>query len=85
MAAIIAGMTAREMVMHEVETLSEAELEYVARLLRSLKTRPAEASLPSYDPAVYGPLYRAFADEDRRLAEEGISDYARSLADEDRG
>lgn len=78
-------MTARELVMHEVESLNEAELEYVARLLRSLKSRPNEAPLPSHDPAVYGPLYRDFADEDSQLAEEGIADYAHGLADEDRG
>jgi hypothetical protein len=77
-------MTARELVMHEVESLNDAELEYVARLLRSLKTRPAEALLPSYDPAIYGPLYQEFAEEDRQLAEEGMADYARGLADEDR-
>jgi hypothetical protein len=77
-------MTARELVMHEVESLNDEELEYVARLLRSLKTRPAEALLPSYDPAIYGPLYREFAEEDRELAEQGMADYARGLAEEDR-
>jgi hypothetical protein len=77
-------MTARELVMHEVESLSDEELEYVARLLRSLKSRPNEAPLPSYDPVLYGPLYREFAEEDRQLAEEGMADYARGLSDEDR-
>jgi hypothetical protein len=28
-------------------------------------------------------LYSEFADEDRRLAEEGVSDYARGLVSED--
>lgn len=77
-------MTARELVMHEVESLNDAELEYVARLLRSLKSRPDDVPLPSYDPAVYGPLYREFAAEDSQLAEQGMADYARGLADEDR-
>ena len=77
-------MTARELVMHEVESLNDAELEYVARLLRSLKSRPDDVPLPSYDPAVYGPLYREFAAEDSELAEQGMADYARGLADEDR-
>ena len=78
-------MTARELVMHEVESLNDEELEYVARLLRSLKSRPEDVPLPSYDPAVYGPRYREFATEDSALAEDGMADYANSLADEDRG
>ena len=77
-------MTARELVIHEVESLNDAELEYVARLLRSLKSRPDDVPLPSYDPAVYGPLYREFAAEDSELAEQGMADYVRGLADEDR-
>jgi len=77
-------MTARELVIHEVESLDEKELDYVARLVHSLRLRPSEAPLPSWDPAVYGPLYREFAEEDSRLAEEGMADYAKSLAAEDR-
>ncbi len=73
-------MTAREIVIHEVESLDEGELEYVARLVHSLRLRPSEAPLPSFDPAVYGPLYREFAAEDSRLAEEGLADYAGALA-----
>lgn len=77
-------MTARELVIHEVESLDEGELEYVARLVHSLRQRPSDAPLPSFDPAVYGPLYREFAAEDSRLAEEGMADYASALAAEDR-
>jgi hypothetical protein len=77
-------MTARELVIHEVESLDEGELEYVVRLVHSLRKRPSDAPLPSFDPAVYGPLYREFAAEDSRLAEEGMADYAAGLAAEDR-
>ena len=77
-------MTARELVIHEVESLDEDELEYVSRLVHSLRLRPSEAPLPSWDPAVYGPLYRKFAEEDRQLAEQGMADYANVLAAEDR-
>jgi hypothetical protein len=62
-------MTAREFVIHEVESLDERELEYVARLVQSLRLRSSEAPLPSWDPEVYGPLYREFAAEDSQLAE----------------
>jgi hypothetical protein len=77
-------MTTRELVVHEVESLDERELEYVARLVSSLRLRPVEAPLPSWDPAVYGPLYREFAAEDSQLAEQGIADYANALTVEDR-
>ncbi|MEA2417628.1 MAG: hypothetical protein QOI58_4285 [Thermoanaerobaculia bacterium] len=77
-------MTARELVIHEVESLDERELEYVARLVQSLRLRPSEAPLPSWDPAVYGPLYREFAAEDSRLAEQGMADYNAGLGAEDR-
>lgn len=73
-------MTARELVIHEVESLDEGELEYIRRLVHSIRLRPSEAPLPSFDPAVYGPLYREFAAEDSRLAEEGMADYAAALA-----
>ncbi|HXH38406.1 MAG TPA: hypothetical protein VNN08_07240 [Thermoanaerobaculia bacterium] len=69
-------MTSRELVIHEVESLEERELEYVVRLVRSLRQRPSEAPLPSWDPAVFGPLYREFAVEDSQLAEQGMADYA---------
>jgi hypothetical protein len=77
-------MTSRERVIQEVETLGEVELEYVARLVSSLHLRPGEAPLPSWDPAIYGPLYREFAAEDSQLAEQGMAEYAQALADEDR-
>ena len=51
--------------------------------LKEAKLRPDDAPLPSYDPAVYGPLYREFAVEDSELAEQGMDDYARGLAAED--
>jgi hypothetical protein len=75
-------MTARELLIHEVESLGEGEIEYVVRLVHSLRARPIEAPLPSFDPAVYGPLYREFAAEDSRLGEEGMADYAAGLFSE---
>jgi hypothetical protein len=77
-------MTSRERVIHEVASLDEGELDYVARLVSSLHLRPSEAPLPSWDPAVYGPLYREFAAEDSQLAQQGMTDYANALAAEDR-
>jgi hypothetical protein len=39
--------------------------------------------MSSLDEAQLAALYSEFADEDRMLAEEGISDYAKGLAKED--
>jgi hypothetical protein len=77
-------MTSRELLIHEVESLDDGELDYVARLVSSLRSRPSEAPLPSWDPAIYGPLYREFAIDDTHLAEEGMGEYASGLAQEDR-
>jgi len=53
--------------------------------MSSLKNaRPDDVPLPSYDPAVYGPLYREFAAEDSALAEQGMADYIAGLIAEDR-
>jgi hypothetical protein len=77
-------MTDRNLLIREVESLDDVGLDCVARLVHSLKSRPTEAPLPSWDPAVYGPLYREFALEDSQLAEQGMADYASGLAAEDR-
>ena len=76
-------MTVREQVVQELDALGDPELEYAARLIETLRSRPAEAPLPSFDPAVFGPLYQEFAAEDRELAELGMADYARGLEAED--
>jgi hypothetical protein len=76
---MIEGVTARDRVIQELETLADPEVEYVARLIDSLRSRPAGVPLPSFDPAVFGSLYREFAAEDSALAEQGMADYARGL------
>jgi hypothetical protein len=78
-------MTVREQVVHDLETLNQGELEYAARLIESLRSRSAEAAAPSFDPAVYGPLYQEFAAEDRELAQQGMAEYVRGLEAEGKG
>jgi len=51
---------------------------------REILIESPDNNRPSWDPAVYGPLYREFALEDSQLAEEGMADYAIGLAAEDR-
>lgn len=76
-------MTVRDQVIQELEGLDERQLEYVGRLVSSLRARPSAAPFPSFDPSVYGPLYREFAAEDQAMAEQGMADYARGLEEED--
>jgi hypothetical protein len=77
-------MTVRDHVVQELDALDEPELEYAARLIESLRSRPISAPVPSFDPAVYSLLYQEFAADDRALAESGIADYTRGLEAEDR-
>ncbi len=76
-------MTIREQVVLDIEALNAGELEYAARLIGSLRSRPAGVRTPSFDPAVYGPLYREFEAEDRDLAENGMAEYEKGLRAED--
>lgn len=78
-------MTMREQVIQALDALDDRDLEYAARLIETLRSRPPEVPPPSFDPAVFGPLYQEFAAEDRELAEEGMADYARGLEAEDEG
>jgi hypothetical protein len=75
-------MSTKERVLEEIETLSEAEIKAVAEYLAFLKYRSQNKS-HVVDESQLAALYSEFAEEDRSLAEEGISDYAEGLAKED--
>jgi len=76
-------MSIEAKVTQELESLSEAELEQVAEYLSFLKFRSRVKARPSLDETQIAALYAEFAEEDRELAEEGMSDYAEGLAKED--
>ena len=76
-------MSVKEQVARELDSLSEAELKQVAEYVAFLKFRTRFNQMSSLDEAQLAALYSEFADEDRMLAEEGISDYAKGLAKED--
>jgi hypothetical protein len=76
-------MSIKERVTHELDKLSEAELIQVAEYVAFLKFQARVKRIPSLDETQLEALYKEFAEEDRRLAEEGISDYAKGLARED--
>ena len=76
-------MSTKKQVVHELDSLSEAELKQVAEYVAFLKFRVRVKPMPALDEAQLADLYAGFADEDRELAEVGMSDYARGLIKED--
>lgn len=61
-------MSVKEQVIKEIKSLSESELEEVAKHLAFLKFR-ARHTLPTFDEKKLAALYAEFADEDRAMAE----------------
>ena len=76
-------MSIKEQVAHELDNLSDVELEQVAEYVAFLKFRARVGRMPALEEAQLAALYSEFSDEDRKLAEEGLSDYAEGLANED--
>ena len=75
-------MSTKEQVLEEIETLSEAEIKEVAEYLAFLKYR-SQSKSHVVDESQLAALYAEFAEEDRNLAEEGISEYGEGLMKED--
>ena len=69
--------------MQELETLGERELQEVAEYVAFSKFRSRFMPLLLVNEDQIAALYREFSEEDRQLAEEGMADYADSLAKED--
>jgi hypothetical protein len=63
--------------------LTEAQLRQVAEYLEFLKLRERRKGEPRLDEAELEALYAEFADEDRELAESGLTEYATNLERED--
>lgn len=76
-------MTVKEYVTQVVESLSEAELEQVAEYLAFLKFRARVYAVTHLTAEQMGKLYAEFADEDRKLAEAGMTEYNAGLTAED--
>jgi hypothetical protein len=72
----------KEMVVHTLDNLDERELAQVAEYLAFLKYRERSRSIP-HPTIEQMKRYEEFADEDRRLADEGMADYAQGLHAED--
>jgi DNA-binding GntR family transcriptional regulator len=76
-------MSIKDKLTQELDSMSEAELEQVAEYMAFLRFRARRRTTPLLDEAQLAALYAEFADEDRELAEEGMSDYAKGLLRED--
>jgi len=70
-------------VVEGLESLSETELAQVAEFMAFLKFRAQFQTMPQLEEAQLATLYTEFAEEDRKLAEEGIAEYAHGLYKED--
>jgi hypothetical protein len=68
----------------ELDTLGEHQLREVVEYVAFVKFRSRFMPLPSVDEEELTKLYGKFAEEDRQLAEEGITDYTNGLAKEDK-
>lgn len=75
-------MSTQKEVLEELETLSNAELKEVTEYLAFIKFR-SRRKPHVIDELQLATLYAEFTEEDRDLAEEGMTDYARGLMAED--
>ena len=76
-------MSLKEQVVQELNSLSETEIKQVAEYVSFLKFRTRITLAPTLDETKLAALYAEFAEEDRELAEGGMSDYAVGLIRED--
>ena len=72
-------MTLQQTIVRDLATLDEADLDQVAQYLSFLKFRGRAKQLPQAAQQDWEALYREAADEDRALAEAGMSDYSQIL------
>ena len=75
-------MTVREHLVREIGRFDEKQLYEIEEYVAFLKFRSRFMS-PSFNEEQMAQLYGEFAEEDRNLAEEGITDCINSLTRED--
>ncbi len=78
-------ISTREKVVTSLSDLTEAQLRQVAEYLEFLKFRERRKDDSQFDDAELEALYAEFANEDRELAESGLTEYAANLEREDAG
>ena len=76
-------ISTKEKVVTGLAELNDMQLQTVAEFLEFLKFRERRHFETQFDDVELEALYAEFADEDRELAEVGLSDYAANLERED--
>ena len=72
-----------EAIKQDLNRLTHSQLQQVADFIAFLKFRNKRQRRAVLDPTQLSDLFTEFADEDRAFAEEGMSDYAAMLHQED--
>ena len=75
--------TMKDLIQQELEKLDREQLKQVFEFIAFLKFRARLVTLPATDESNLAALYSEFAEEDRQLAELGMSEYAEILKHED--
>ncbi|MEB3308731.1 MAG: hypothetical protein VKJ02_00700 [Snowella sp.] len=73
----------KETLKQELERLNDQQLKQIADFIAFIKFQ-SKLSQPKPDLNQFAHLYQEFANEDRELAEIGISEYAESLDHDDK-
>ena len=76
-------ISTREKVVIDLADLTEIQLRQVAEYLEFLKFRERQRKALQFDDTELAALYAEFADEDRKLAEADLAEYAANLERED--
>ncbi len=77
-------ISTKEKVVTTLAELNDTQLQTVSEFLEFLKFRERRKFETQFDDVELEALYGEFADEDRELAEVGLSEYAANLEREDR-
>jgi hypothetical protein len=73
----------KEILKQDIDHLDDEQLKQIADFIAFLKFQ-SKLSKSTPDLSQFANLYQEFADEDRELAEIGISEYTKSLENEDK-
>lgn len=73
----------KETLKQDIDHLNDEQLKQIADFIAFLKFQ-SKLSKSTPDLSQFANLYQEFADEDRELAEIGISEYTKSLEHEDK-
>ena len=73
----------KETLKKDIDRLNDQQIKQIADFIAFLKFQ-SKLSKSTPDLSQFANLYQEFADEDRELAEIGISEYTKSLENEDK-